>query len=89
MRWATPFFLLAFLGLSAYGSWRGDAIARVLLALQGLFYGAALAGLVPALRKAAPVKIAYFFSEANAAIFAAWIKYLRGERIRVWQPSRR
>ena len=35
------------------------------------------------------VKVPFFFAQVNAAILAAWTRYLRGERITLWAPSRR
>jgi hypothetical protein len=90
MRWATPFFLLSFLALSAVGAaWRHPP-SQILLLAQGFFYGAAvLAFAFPPLRNSSLLKLAYFFTEVNAAILVAWKKYLEGERIKAWEPSRR
>ena len=90
MRWATPFFLLAFLAVSITGAALGHGLSQIALALQGAFYGISLLGFaVPALQGMALFKIPFFFVEMNVAVMAAWIKYLRGERIKVWEPSRR
>jgi cellulose synthase/poly-beta-1,6-N-acetylglucosamine synthase-like glycosyltransferase len=90
MRWATPFFLLALLAVSITGAALGHGLSQIALALQGAFYGISLLGFaVPALQGMALFKIPFFFVEMNVAVMAAWIKYLRGERIKVWEPSRR
>jgi glycosyltransferase involved in cell wall biosynthesis len=90
MRWLVPFFLLALLAVSVAAAAAGDANGRVFLALQAASYLAVIAaGIWPALQKIPPVKIAYFFIEANLAAAFAWAKYLRGERIKLWEPSKR
>lgn len=90
MRWLVPFFLLALLAVSAAAAAAGDTNGRVFLALQAASYAAVIAaGVWPALQKIPPIKIAYFFIEANLAAAFAWAKYLRGERIKLWEPSKR
>lgn len=34
-------------------------------------------------------KLCYFFIIVNTSIFAAWLKYIRGERATFWEPSKR
>jgi hypothetical protein len=62
----------------------------LLFALQAVFYGVALGGLwwKPLLRVPA-VKLPAFFVLVNASILKAWIRYWAGERLVVWEPSKR
>ena len=90
MRWLVPFFMLLLLPVTLAGLLRRNPLAALAAALQAAFYVLAWRGhLSPASRAKAPVKVAYFFTQANLAILAAWIKYWRGERISMWTPSRR
>jgi len=67
-----------------------SVVGLVAAGLQAIFYGlAALGRLVPGSRAHPLVKVPYFFSQVNLAILAAWLKFLRGERISLWTPSRR
>lgn len=61
-----------------------------LLVLQAAFYTVALSGLYwrPLLRFPA-VKLPAFFVLVNASIFKAWIRYWSGERLVIWEPSKR
>jgi hypothetical protein len=69
------------IGFGAYG---------LLFTLQAVFYGVALGGLwwKPFLRLPV-VKLPAFFVLVNASIFKAWIRYWSGERLIVWEPSKR
>jgi cellulose synthase/poly-beta-1,6-N-acetylglucosamine synthase-like glycosyltransferase len=90
MRWLAPVFMALLLLASAASAFQGHPAGIALLAGQALFYGlAALGGVLPSFRSLAPVKVAFFFSQVNLAILAAWGKFLRGERITAWTPSRR
>jgi cellulose synthase/poly-beta-1,6-N-acetylglucosamine synthase-like glycosyltransferase len=87
MRWLVPFFLLGALVSAAIAAPVAPQYA-VLLSLQLLFYGAALAGIaLPVLTKALFIRIPAFFVMVNASIFVAWCKFLKGERVVLWQPS--
>lgn len=89
MRWLVPWFLLLLLAASAS------------LALEHWFYGLALIGQAAfyllviggaastRLRRHTLVKVPYFFMQVNIAIAHACIAFLRGQRITVWQPSKR
>ena len=50
---------------------------------------AVLGRLAPSARSNPLVKVPWFFVQVNLAILAAWIRFLRGERIVHWTPSRR
>jgi hypothetical protein len=58
--------------------------------LQCVFYSTGLIGVVRSTLPAAlALKIPFYFLSANVAIAVAWIRYVRGERFVVWQPSHR
>jgi cellulose synthase/poly-beta-1,6-N-acetylglucosamine synthase-like glycosyltransferase len=90
MRWLAPVFMILLVPATAFGAAIGDPLAQVLALLQTAFWGLAAIGFAfPAARGNALVKVPYFFAQVNAAILSAWIRYLRGERITLWAPSRR
>jgi cellulose synthase/poly-beta-1,6-N-acetylglucosamine synthase-like glycosyltransferase len=88
-RFGSPFALLAIAAGSAAGAaW--DPFLAGLLGLQALAYAVAGAGLArPGLTALLPVRIASFFFLVNAATLVAWRHHLGGERVVVWQPTRR
>ena len=90
MRWLAPVFMILLVPATAVGVGMGDPVAKVMAVLQAAFWGLAAAGFAfPRVRSNSLVKVPYFFAQVNAAILAAWIRYLRGERITLWAPSRR
>jgi hypothetical protein len=89
MRWLVPWFMLLLLAASAVLA-REQAWYAVALALQLLGYGTAFVGaLVPASRRIALVKLAYFFAQVNMALARASLEFLIGRRIVQWEPSAR
>ncbi len=87
MRWLVPWFLalalLANLALAGEGP-----LYRWLLALQLAGYACVTAAhFVPALRSFGPLRIAYFFAQANVALAEAGCRYVVGQRVTVWEPS--
>jgi cellulose synthase/poly-beta-1,6-N-acetylglucosamine synthase-like glycosyltransferase len=87
LRWAAPWFMLAALGLNFALLDRGG-IYPVLLALQIGGYGvAAAAAAAPALRKAALVRVIYYFVLSNLALAFAFVGFVRGRRVVQWEPS--
>jgi uncharacterized membrane protein len=90
MRWLAPVFMVLLLPASAASAMARSAFGIAVLALQAAFYGLALLGhLAPSARSNPLVKVPWFFVQVNLAILAAWIRFLRGERIVQWTPSRR
>ncbi|HLP41010.1 MAG TPA: glycosyltransferase [Fibrobacteria bacterium] len=90
MRWLAPVFMILLLPVSLAAAMAGSLPGTLVLLFQILFHGlAGLGALSPATRGRAVVKVPYFFTQVNLAILAAWIKYLRGERISLWTPSKR
>lgn len=87
LRWLVPFFLLAALASNAFlavYSWHYTPLLFAQLALYGLgLWG--WSGLVAS--SSILARIPHFFLMANLAVFVAWLRYLRGERMIVWAPS--
>jgi hypothetical protein len=84
-RWLIPFALIAALFSNAALAGRATAYDATFLA-QVALYAAALAGLQ---RRHRLLLVPAFFVVSNAAIFAAWLRYARGERVTMWTPSNR
>jgi glycosyltransferase involved in cell wall biosynthesis len=87
MRWLVPVFLLvAFIsGATLIGE---STLYRFIFALQVVFYFSALIGIIlPVLTKVVFIRIPSFFVVVNASIFVAWLKFFKGERVTLWQPS--
>lgn len=87
-RWAMPWALLAAFGSNA--ALAGRAPYGWLLAAQVLFYLAGAAALFSRRVAASlPGKASAFFLVTNAALFVASIRFARGERAAVWEPTKR
>jgi hypothetical protein len=89
LRWLVPVFL--FTALAANLMLAMESVRYLLLFLLHLgFYVAALGGWRSrALLGMLWFKVPAYFFMANAAIVAAWWKYLKGERMVMWTPSTR
>lgn len=88
-RWLVPFAMLTVLITNAILT---VAFGRygLLLALQTVFYAVALSGLCwRSLLRLPAVKLPAFFVLVNASIFKAWLRYWSGDRLFVWEPSKR
>lgn len=88
-RWLVPWCLAGALTSNVVLATASPVYAPLLFA-QIVFYGAAgfvlLGGLAPRL---AILELPAYFVSTNLATAAAWMKFLRGERFQVWQPSER
>ena len=89
MRWSVPLFLLVMV-LASVALMQHPVYAILLLSQLG-FYGIGIAVLLgaPFLDRLLPARIAAYFVNVNAAIAVAWIRYLRGQRLEIWSPTRR
>jgi cellulose synthase/poly-beta-1,6-N-acetylglucosamine synthase-like glycosyltransferase len=88
MRWLVPVFLLV--ALVANATLIGTPFYAATFTLQFAFYATAgIALVVPAVGRSLPGRIAAYFTVVNAAIAAAWFKYLMGARMEVWAPTKR
>ena len=89
MRWFVPFFMIiafvANLLLLEQMFYRSTAM------LQLVFYSLAVIGMadLPMSRQSVMVKIPLYFTLVNAAIFLAWVRFLAGVRLEIWEPTRR
>lgn len=89
MRWAVPWFLLLLFATSLVLAPQGGVYAALLVA-QLFGYGLALFGwLRPAARSNGLVRLAFYFCQVNLAMADALLRFLRGERVVTWDPSRR
>ena len=89
LRWAVPWFLALLLVLSLLLNYRGGIYSLVLFA-QLVFYAVVLAGhLAPSLRDRSWVRLPYFFVQVNLALADASLRFIKGQRMTVWTPSRR
>jgi hypothetical protein len=88
-RWLVPFGMMTAFASNAMLWSSGPQYAGTFW-LQVLFYSVALAGILwrPLLRFSV-VRLASFFLVVNASIFWAWLRYWSGERLVVWEPSKR
>lgn len=87
MRWLVPWFLVLALlaNLALVGE---EPLYLWLLGLQLAGYACVgAAHFVPALRGFGPLRIAYYFVQANVALAEAGARYLAGQRVTVWEPS--
>lgn len=89
MRWLVPFFLLALLltniGLLKSPFYMGTAIA------QAVFYLLAVLALldIRLIRDNLLGKLCMYFTIVNCSIFVAWVQFLTGTRLEIWQPTKR
>ena len=89
LKWLVPAFLFVMLmtNLLLVGQ---STVYAVLGLLQGVFYGTAVCGIaVGRFNRMLAVRAASFFLISNYSIAWAWFKYLKGERIILWEPTRR
>jgi glycosyltransferase involved in cell wall biosynthesis len=88
-RWLVPFGMIGALACNAVLAWQSRAYS-ILLAAQLGFYAIALGGLLwKPLARLSLVKLPAFFVLVNVSILQAWWRYLTGERLVAWEPSRR
>jgi len=89
MRWAVPWFMLAFAVLTLMLQGQGVVYTLALVA-QMVFYALALTGWLSAhMQENIVVKIVFFFVQTNLALAMATISFIFGKRMTVWTPSQR
>lgn len=89
IRWIAPLFMVAALVSNFLLSW-SSGFYLVLFGLQIFFYAVATAvtlGSVPP--NSVALKLPSYFLTVNLAILLAWCRYLKGERVVMWEPSKR
>ncbi|QJR81968.1 glycosyltransferase family 2 protein [Alteromonas pelagimontana] len=90
LRWTVPWTLLALFIVTPFCMMEEGGFYALAYVAQLLFYGIALlAHWLPSFRERSWVKIIYFFTQVNIALFDASIQFLSGKRMTVWQPSAR
>lgn len=88
-RWLLPFALILVLVSNAF-LWRVGGIYRVTLILQLIGYAAGLISSLLGDRASLGVlRLANFFVLGNAATLIAWWRFCQGDKMVVWEPSRR
>jgi glycosyltransferase involved in cell wall biosynthesis len=89
MRWLSPWFFIAlFIVLAFFWSenlfntivFLGQLLLLLLYVLSRVFVS---------LRQNIMLKLPVFFMESNLSVVEAGIQFLRGERMKIWKPSRR
>ena len=89
LRWLVPLFLCAAFLSNAALSFNSVGYS-IIFALHIIFYLIALLGwCAKSMSTHALVKIPVYFVTVNAAIIAAWWRYVRGSRMIMWAPSER
>jgi cellulose synthase/poly-beta-1,6-N-acetylglucosamine synthase-like glycosyltransferase len=84
-RWLVPFAMIAAYVTNAMLA-AGSLFYQALFVVHTLAYIVAVAGLWLEIKA---LKIPAFLLQANLAVFIAWLRHLRGDRITVWTPSDR
>ncbi|MCP4267535.1 MAG: glycosyltransferase [Candidatus Brocadiaceae bacterium] len=88
-RWLVPFAMILTL-VSNVLLIPHHKVYKYIVILQALFYAVAF---VSSIRKILPfksmTKIPFYFVMANLSILVAWYRYLKGERLVTWEPSKR
>jgi cellulose synthase/poly-beta-1,6-N-acetylglucosamine synthase-like glycosyltransferase len=87
LRFLAPFLLLGALAGSLFS---GDAVLRMLFWLQiGFYFVGCASGFVRPLQRYSLARVSHYFTMAQIAMLAAWIKYAMGQQQVTWEPSKR
>lgn len=87
-RWLVPFALVAvFVSNIIIISFSSSGLFVFAMIFQAIFYILALLGMREKLAKS--LKLPAFFVLTNLAILKAWYMYVKGERLLLWEPSKR
>ena len=89
LRWSVGAFMILALGANA--ALAGSVYYQAALMMQVLFYVLAIIGWKGPGRLAAATvfRLPYFFCLVNWAALVAWIRFFRGVRLEIWEPSKR
>ncbi|MDH7489309.1 MAG: glycosyltransferase family 2 protein [Anaerolineae bacterium] len=87
LRYVVPYFILALLVLNAF--MLSSAFFRATMGLQLAFYAAALVGawLQKQRKRVLVFYVPYYFCVVNLAAVQGALRFLRGERVRVWEKA--
>ncbi|HEX9658562.1 MAG TPA: glycosyltransferase family 2 protein [Bacteroidota bacterium] len=89
LRWLVPFFLIVAF-VSNLVLLHDSLVYSALLLLQLLCYGCGVLGLLrPKMQDMIFVRISVYFLAVNTSILISWWRYLSGQRIVTWAPTRR
>jgi cellulose synthase/poly-beta-1,6-N-acetylglucosamine synthase-like glycosyltransferase len=90
MKFLVPFCLIALLITNVFLALGDGSFYKIMLALQAIFYGCALIGLLqkPEGKKERAISACYTLLAVNLAYVIGWFKYLRGETYTAWKPQR-
>ncbi|RJP20680.1 MAG: glycosyltransferase [Candidatus Abyssobacteria bacterium SURF_5] len=89
LRWLVPLFLFLMLITSAAGAF-DSALFRLAFLAQCVAYALALAAFLNRrISRIGPMALFRYGLISNIGIIVAWLKFLRGERIVYWEPSKR
>ena len=83
-RWLVPFAMIA--ALVSNAALRSSPVYEGLLIAQVAVYAAAILGFWLPGRL---LRLPFFLLQANLAVFTAWCRYLCGDRMVTWTPSKR
>ena len=88
-RWLVPFMLVAMLLANVW--LLGQAFYVLVFVMQLSFYLLAILALLELslLRNSLLGKIPMYFTVVNGAIFVAWLRFLSGTRLEIWEPTKR
>lgn len=89
LRWSVPLLLVLLFVASAGGFYQGKPLMFAFM-LQVVAY--AIAGITllsKSLSSRGPLRLARYALISNIGIFIAWLKFLNGEKMTAWEPSKR
>lgn len=89
IRWLVPLFMTAALSSNFLLAW-SSGFFLALFVFQVIFYAVAAAvTLGSGKTNRVALKLPSYFLTVNVAILLAWCRYLKGERVVMWEPSKR
>ena len=89
LRWSIPFFLFFAIILNVFLIFSSNYYLGLFL-IQILFYVIGIFQIRNIINITGGIfKVPQYFLTVNYSIFIAWFKYFKGERIVLWQPSKR
>jgi hypothetical protein len=89
LRWLAPFFIIAAFVANIVLAFT-SFLYLILFAFQCMFYSIAFWWYFSASQPSKIIfKIPLYFFTVNAAIMVAWWRYLKGQRVVMWNPSER
>ena len=89
MRWAAPWFAVAYFVTAAYLSFQGPQYLWSLVPVVAFVIPLVVAMLIESTRSNSVVGPVYFLWQSNLAIVRATLQFIAGRRITAWSPSRR